>query len=156
MDFFEFIKWRTKIFTIGILWFFTSVKAKMRLKREINCSVYGKDAVSTNMYQEMVWKNFDREFYRLKIRRAPSGRPRLIQKKLRCWWTKILILLLDILLVIFRSHLKVFLTIFTTLIKSTDSTVGCPTHRGHLTEAQLARWTVICNLLIEREKNHHF
>ena len=88
-------------------------------------------------------KNFDREFYRLKIRRAPSGRPRLIQKKLRCWWTKILILLLETLLMISRSHIKVFFTIFAKLMKSTDSTFGCRTRRGHLTEAQLTRRTGI-------------
>ena len=73
-------------------------------------------------------KNFDREFYRLKIRRAPSGRPRLIQKKLRCWWTKILILLLETLLMISRSHIKVFFTIFAKLMKSTDSMLAWVLH----------------------------
>ena len=57
---------------------------------------------------------------------------------------------------IFRFHTKVFFTIFAKLIKSTDSTFGRRTRRGHLTEAQLVHRTGICNLLIGREKNHHF
>ena len=36
------------------------------------------------------------------------------------------------------------------------SMLRCRTRPGHVTEAQLARQTGICNLLIRREKNHHF
>ena len=42
------------------------------------------------------------------------------------------------------------------IFRTERSMLGCPKYRGHLTEAQMARRTGICNLLIGREKTHDF
>ena len=134
----------------------------MGLKREIKCVL----CTERMQFQYLCTKRWFEKFWsgilsvkRLTVRvngHAPSGQPRLIRIKLRFKWTIIFLLMLETLLVISRYHIKVFWTIITKLIKSIDSTLGCRTRRGHLTEAQLVRRTGICNLLIGRKKNHHF
>ena len=124
VHFSEFIKWRTKIFTIEIFCFFTSKKAKMRLKHSIKCVLCTERMQFHCVRVKDGLKSFDREICWLIIRHEPAGQPRSIRIKLRFYWTKIPIQRLETLLMIFRSHIQVFSTIFIKLVMSVDSTLG--------------------------------
>ena len=125
MHFFEFIKWNTKIFTIGISCFFTSKKAKMRLKREIKCVLCTERMQFQYLCAKRWFENFCSETLSVKDSSHPVRSTEINTDKIK--------VLVD---------------------ENPYSTLGCRTRPGHLTEAQLARQT--CNLLIRREKNHHF
>ena len=91
VHFFEYMKLRTKIFTIDIFCFFTSKKAKMRLKHSIKYVLCTERMQFRYVRIKDGLKNFDRGSCRLKIRHEPIGQPRLKRIKLRCYSTKILI-----------------------------------------------------------------
>ena len=82
--FFEFIKWRTRIFTIDTLCLFTAKKVKMRLNRAISCVRCMERMRLQHVHAKDGFKNFDREICVLKIRHALADQPRLIRIKLRC------------------------------------------------------------------------
>ena len=83
MYFSEFMKWRTKVFTIDIFCFFTSKMAKMRLKFSIICVLCTETMIFHYVRVKNCLKNYDRENFRLNIRLEPAGQMRLIRMKLK-------------------------------------------------------------------------